>query len=69
VNDKFPDGLSKEQIQAIKCVHADLVGALESYNLNTQDHHDWLACLDSIRDLEKVFNFIEPCQLEYFEIQ
>lgn len=56
--------MSPEQIQAIKCAYADLVGALQSYNQYETTVHDWEAHLQSIHDLEKAFSFIEPIPVE-----
>jgi len=64
--DKY-ENLNQKQIQAIKFAHADLIGAVESYNLKEYEHHDWLAHLDTIRDLEKAFAFLEPCNLEVLQ--
>ena len=47
--------LTKEQEQAIKCAHADLQGALESYEQSYVYGHDWKAHKLSIQELEEAF--------------
>ncbi len=55
--------MNMEQILAVKCAYADLVGA---YQCTADDDsidvssHDWESHLQTIQDLEKAFNFIEP---------
>ncbi len=49
------NNLTPEQIQAIKCAHADLIGAKQNYENGTYSQHDWKAHQLSILDLE--YNF------------
>jgi hypothetical protein len=58
--------MTNEQITAIKCAYADLVVILQCYNQNETTIHDWESHLESIRDLEKQFPFIDeiPVELE-----
>jgi hypothetical protein len=58
--------MTTEQITAIKCAYADLVGALQCFNQYETTTHDWESHLESIRDLEKQFPCIEsiPVELE-----
>jgi hypothetical protein len=52
--------LNEEQILAIKCAHADLIGALQAYEALDIHVHDWKAHTRSIEELEQAFDFIEP---------
>ncbi len=52
--------LNEDQILAIKCAHADLVGALQAREALDMHVHDWKAHLRSIEELEDAFEFIEP---------
>lgn len=60
--------MNEAQINAIKCIHADAVGAfqfalLEEY-LNTSNGHDWEAHRKSIEELESAFpNILSPVDL------
>lgn len=58
--------MTNDQIVAIKCAYADLVGVLQCFNQCAVTTHDWESHLESIRDLEKQFAFIEaiPVELE-----
>jgi hypothetical protein len=58
--------MTNEQIIAIKCAYADLVGVLQCHNQYETTVHDWESHLESIRDLEKQFAFIDsiPVELE-----
>jgi len=57
--------MNSEQLIAIKCAYADLVGALQSYNQYESTVHDWEAHLQTIRDLETAFpNVIESVEIE-----
>lgn len=50
---------TNEQELAIKCAHADLVGALQALESGDIHSHDWKAHKQSIDDLETQFDFIE----------
>lgn len=53
--------MNEEQIVAVKCAYADLVGVLQCYNQHETTVHDWEAHYQTIRDLEDVFSdIIEP---------
>lgn len=52
--------MTEEQIRAIKCAYADLVGALQARNQLDIEVHDWKSHSETIAELEKAFNFIEP---------
>ena len=55
--------LTTEQIQAIKCAYADLVGAIQAFNQQDIHVHDWRAHEASIQELEDAFpTFIEPIE-------
>lgn len=58
--------MTKDQIIAIKCAYSDLVGVLQCYNQCITDGHDWRSHLETIKDLEKQFTFLEeiPVELE-----
>lgn len=56
--------LTQEQMDAVKCAYMDLVGALQSYNQYEVTVHDWESHLVSIKDLENVFSFIKPIEVE-----
>ena len=56
--------LTKEQILAIQCAYADLVGALQARNQGDPNAHDWDEHWYSIIDLENNFDFIEPAKIE-----
>lgn len=47
------------EVLAIKCAHADLVGALQAIEAGDPHAHDWKAHKQSINDLEDQFSFIE----------
>lgn len=47
--------LTESQIMAIRCAHADLVGALQAYNSLDCEVHDWKAHATSIEELETAF--------------
>jgi hypothetical protein len=48
-------GFNNDQIQAIRCAHADLVGAKQAKEQNDIHVHDWKAHHQSILDLEYHF--------------
>jgi hypothetical protein len=52
--------MTEDQIHAINCAHADLVGALQARNMLQIELHDWKAHLLSIRELEDAFGFLKP---------
>lgn len=52
--------MTEQQILAIKCAYADLVGALQARNQGDPNAHDWEEHLTTIIDLENLFEFIEP---------
>ena len=56
--------MTQDQIIAIKCAYADLVGVLQCFNQWEVTTHDWKSHLESIRDLEKQFPFVEPIPVE-----
>lgn len=43
------------QMQAIRCAHADLVGALQAHQQMDYQVHDWDAHLDTIVEIELAF--------------
>lgn len=47
------NGLTEKQINAIRCAHADLIGALEAQEQGSA--HDWNEHEKSIDDLEREF--------------
>lgn len=51
--------MSEQQILAIKCAYADLVGALQCYEQQSYSDHDWDAHKLSIKDLENCFDFLD----------
>ena len=50
--------LTYSQVQAIRCAHADLVGALQNFENQTYSEHDWKAHKLSISELESEFDFL-----------
>ena len=58
--------MTEDQIIAVKCAYADLVGVLQCFNQHQVTVHDWESHLESIRDLEDKFAFIDaiPVELE-----
>ena len=50
--------MTQEQIQAIKCAHADLKGALQNFEQLTPAQHDWTAHKQTIEELEEFFDFL-----------
>ncbi len=56
--------MTEKQKSAIRCAHADLIGALEAQTNETLDNwatiHDWDAHKKSIKELEESFGFLEP---------
>lgn len=59
--------MTDEQKTAIKCAYCDLIGALEARNGLDINSHDWKAHLESIQDLEKAFDFLDPDLRPNFE--
>lgn len=57
-----PPPLLGTKFNAIKCAHADLVGSYQDY-LDFRGH-DWEAHLQSIKELEREFNFLPPTNFE-----
>jgi hypothetical protein len=53
------NNMTQEQIQAVKCAHADLRGALQNYLQGSYSDHDWDAHRLSIEELEAAFDFLE----------
>lgn len=51
--------MTENQVQAIKCAYADLIGALETFQNGTYDEHDWKAHQLSIKELKKAFKFLD----------
>lgn len=51
--------MTEDQKQAIKCAHADLIGAIQAYNQDDILVHNWKAHKESIIDLENAFPFLE----------
>ena len=56
--------MTEQQILAVKCAYADLIGAFQVKEQRDINLHDWDAHLLSIEDLERNFDFIEPVNLE-----
>jgi hypothetical protein len=62
--------MNDSQKLAIKCAFADLCGAMQAYEQQDQDVHDWNAHMQSILDLIEVFpefDFTLPKNLEGVE--
>lgn len=53
------DSLTKEQVTAIKCAHADLIGALQAFDQNDINVHDWNRHGESIQELQEAFSFLD----------
>jgi hypothetical protein len=47
--------LSDTETTALRCAHADLIGALQAHEACDRTSHDWEAHLQSITDLEEAF--------------
>ena len=47
--------MTNAQTQAIRCAHADLVGALQAHEQMDRMAHDWKAHRTSILELEQAF--------------
>ena len=47
--------MTAEQLMALKCAYADLVGALQAYEQQEITVHDWKAHYQTICDLENAF--------------
>jgi hypothetical protein len=47
--------MTQEQILAIKCAHADLLGAEQAHSQADIGYHDWKNHHQSIEDLEAAF--------------
>jgi len=54
--------MTQEQILAIRCAHADLVGARQAKEQGDIHVHDWDAHNISIVDLEVHFDFLTESQ-------
>ena len=52
--------MTELQITTIKCAYADLVGAYQAYKSLDIHSHEWNAHLQSISEMERDFDFIEP---------
>jgi len=50
--------LTKSQVLAIRCAHADLLGALQAQEQLDYNTHDWDAHRLSINELEEAFSDI-----------
>ena len=48
----------KKKIQAVRCAHADLIGALQAKEQNDIHAHDWSSHELSIEELEEAFPFL-----------
>jgi hypothetical protein len=57
--------MTAEQITALKCAYADLVGALQAHNQQDMSAHDWEAHYQTIRELEAAF----PAEIEPVEVE
>jgi hypothetical protein len=64
MNTEMNTEMNEEQVRAIKCAYADLVWSLQSFHRFETTVHDWEGHLESIKDLEKAFSFIEPIDVE-----
>jgi len=53
------DKLNQEQINAIRCAFADLIGALQAYEQGNSNIHDWESHKLTIEELESAFPFIK----------
>jgi len=56
--------MDNDQIEAIKCAYADLIGAMQAYRQGQSCLHSWDAHRQSIIDLENAFGFIEPVDFD-----
>jgi len=56
--------VDRKQIAAIKCAYNDLVGAFQAYKDKQYCMHSWIAHKQTIEDLEDLFDFIEPVDMD-----
>ncbi len=56
--------LTKKQIDAIRCAHADLQGTMQCHEQADFGQHDWKAHALSIQELEEAFPFLKPAEPE-----
>lgn len=50
--------MTEQQVLAVKCAYADLLGALQNYEKSTYHEHDWNAHQLTIEELEAEFPFL-----------
>jgi hypothetical protein len=55
---------NNQEMQSIKCAYADLVGSYQAMQQQDYLSHDWVAHLQSIKDMEKAFEFIDKVEIE-----
>lgn len=54
--------MNDQQILAVKCALADLLGAQQAYEQADMHAHDWDAHQQSIEDLRAAFDFLRDPQ-------
>lgn len=47
--------MTEEQVKAIKCAYADLLGALQNYEQGTCSDHDWEAHKLTLEEMQTAF--------------
>lgn len=47
--------LNQKQVTALRCAHADLLGALQARNQLDMEVHDWKSHLLTLTELEEAF--------------
>lgn len=57
--------LKKDQILAIKCAYADLVGAEQAATKGNFQMHDWKSHRLSIEELEMAFDFLDAAKINH----
>jgi hypothetical protein len=58
--------MTPEQMLAIKCAYADLLGALQNYEQGSYADHDWDAHKLTINDMEIAFSDILSDMIKEF---
>jgi hypothetical protein len=58
--------MTEQQIQAIRCAHADLIGAKQAKEQMDINVHDWKGHQLSINELEEAFPFLETEETEEY---
>lgn len=55
--------MTNEQVMAVRCAFADLVGAYEAYENMDMHRHDWKAHLLTIQEMEVAFPELEEISI------